>query len=224
MFRQFDAAVFYLALLSALVSGIDAFFNPTTRWKTIQGEITHLEAHIWRFRTRSGEYEHDNADPTAPEVLLRNTVERIRRDILVNSDVSETAYLQKYPPSIQVFRHGQFLPQASGQAWLCAGDRISPHVENQEDVIKQKQHAGTQINNRGVYLDNHASPCPPSLYITFRIEPKIEEFQIMLLRLVWTRSILRVFLLFATGTSAVLANVRLSNYVAIVSGVTSAIT
>ena len=46
----------------------------------------------------------------------------------------------------------------------------------------------------------------------------------MLPRLGWTRSVLRMVLLLATGTSAVLANVKLSNYVAILSGVTCAIT
>ena len=220
MLIKFDAVVFYLALLSAFVGGVDAFFNPTTRWKTLQGEMARLESHIWRFRTRSGEYEHDNADPKAPEVLLRNVVERIRKDILVNSDVSETAYLQNYPPS--TFRHGQFRPQTDGQARLRAGGRISPQVVNAEGD-ESKQDAGPKPNETNPF-DNHASPCPPALYITFRVEPKIEEFRSMLPRLGWTRSVLRMVLLLATGTSAVLANVKLSNYVAILSGVTCAIT
>ena len=64
-------AVFALAVLFSILVSLDGMLNPKARWRHLRSSAMALHSIIWRYRTRTGDFELDEAHHSSrPENVL----------------------------------------------------------------------------------------------------------------------------------------------------------
>jgi hypothetical protein len=112
--------IFYLSVASTFVTALNAYVNPSARWRQIRDSTRHLESSIWQYRTRTGPYKMQGHGLDRAADLLKNEVVHAVETLIGGSDIGQsTSWTREYPTS--VFRHGQRKPKRkeSGAFGVC---------------------------------------------------------------------------------------------------------
>ena len=196
---------------------------PTTKWTRLRGAALAIEAEIWRFRTRSGEYAiDDQASPVStPEEVLRQRVEAIKKQSLKTSGVLDTYFMSFFemfdtPKRAELFRHGQYegcgvQGTFGASGYSCLRSKVASPGSAISVLKNGKQ-------------DDFHSPCRPDEYISIRVQAVLRHYQARLPRYYRTKQCFTLFLLVGSFSGAVLALFGLQTWSAIATAVVGAAT
>ena len=84
---------------------MNTFFDPARRWRELRAVAESMRSDVFRFRTRTGLFAEDRADPHRPEQLLVRTVQNSKLALIQLAGLTESSFTRKY--SRGVYRHGQ---------------------------------------------------------------------------------------------------------------------
>jgi hypothetical protein len=196
--RNLSDVIFAVALLSSAVISLNAYLNPTKRWRHLRSCACLLESTLWRYRTRVSEFVTSSTNPKAPEKALIDALNGWRDSLYSGTDLQTTNLGREYPPS--VYKHCQFEGQIPGRRY------------------------GLKETDRTVGLDNFYAPSKPLPYIHWRLLPALEFHQQKMPKYSRWRSIWVGITLLCTALAAFMAYWGASVFVAIVSSVAAAAT
>ena len=239
-FKPAQLFIFSLSVASSFVAGMMAFLNPVRRWQQVRHVSSSMESTIWMFRTRTGPFVTGDAnDHDSPEIQLKEHVLDAWEQLMVSADVQETSFNRVYSHS--VYKHGQHEP-ASTRFW---GNRVAPENGPSTD----KGEAGLQGNSitaresRQAKLegkkddctendieqgtpdvhDDHFCPIQPEAYIVLRVQGMISFYKNRIPAYTRLRNWLSVIIMVGTSSGAILSFLDFSQYVAIITTITSGI-
>lgn len=212
--RKSDIVLFFLTLVLSVLSSVVAFYQPSQRWRRLRSFAQRMEAAIWAYRTRTGDFEERKGQRRRPDEMLRAAITSIRMSAIEANELDRTAWTAAYPP--HVYKHGQRAAPASTSGPACAS-RVAP-------LESPGAAAGMQKLPDNHFSDKHFSPLRPDAYISVRIEVMIEFFQSRLPRYSRAHACAQIALVLFSSTGAALAFLGHSKHVAIVSAVAAAVT
>ena len=101
-------AVFFVAVVFSILVSLEGMLNPKARWRQLRSSAMSLQSIIWRYRTRTGEFEVDESkrDFSASENTLCSVLNEWRDDLLAGASLKTTSLERQYPP--HVYRHYQY--------------------------------------------------------------------------------------------------------------------
>ncbi|CAJ1414564.1 unnamed protein product [Effrenium voratum] len=150
-------SVLSLALATGAIQTWTSVTDPSNKWRKLRSGSVILQAEIWKYRTRIGNYAiaHVSQDPTQGDRLaeqsLHKAIRTVRESVLESSGLSQTSFY--------------------ASTALCMED-----AEDAPGPKAHKQYPGSkeEIPTAG---DNHHSPANPEEYIRWRIEPMLRFYQ-----------------------------------------------
>ena len=84
---------------------MNTFYDPSRRWRELRAVAESMQSDVFRFRTRTGLFTEDRADPHRDEQLLLRTVQNSKLALVQLAGLTESSFTQMY--SRGVYRHGQ---------------------------------------------------------------------------------------------------------------------
>lgn len=146
--------VFGVSLTLSFVASLDAMLNSRSRWRLLRTAAQQLEAIIWTYRCRTGDFALDAAgctDDGRAEKQLRAAISAVRQQLLSSANLSQTAFTRAYP--LRIFTHHQTASVRS------TPDPVGARVLSAEE-------------------NDHQSPVPPGRYVTLRIHTMLTFYQV----------------------------------------------
>ena len=84
-------------VFSILVS-LDGMMNPKARWRHLRSSAMSLHSIIWRYRTRTGDFELDEAHHSSrPENVLCAVLNEWRVNLLAGAGMKRTDIQKSFP-------------------------------------------------------------------------------------------------------------------------------
>ena len=134
---------------------MNTFLDPARRWRELRAVAESMQSDVFRFRTRTGLFTEDRADPHRDEQLLLRTVQNSKLALIQLAGLTESSFTRKYPRG--VYRHGQ------SKAVTAA----TFELRNLSDDAPINMESGFPD---GRVVDNHHSPmCAHARLATYRI-------------------------------------------------------
>jgi len=194
--------IFIIAVVASILTSFDAFVNAKSKWKQLRTSSGTLNSIIWQYRCRVAQFDADGVRSTLaiPEATLRETLVQWRLELAAGADLHNSALRKEYPPS--VFKHGQQSPQ-----------------EERYCLCRHRMSAVITLTN-----DDHYSPVDAENYVSMRLRPMVAWYRERIPKRWKNRMILKLLMLAASMASALLARRSLSQWVAIVTALGTAIT
>ena len=236
--------IFYLSVASTFVAALNAYINPSCRWKQIRDTTCNLESAIWQYRTCTGQFKLKNPrDVDTSASILKKEVSFAVDALIGSSDIGQsTSWSKRYSDS--VFKHGQkehlqVQKSMSGSLILSkqksSNGMLSWLRKTWSALLKQKDKVHPEQNHgvAGTYaspdfaegpVDDHHSPLTPEKYIEFRLKNVVFFFKNRLPVYTSSRNLLSVTLMVVTAVGTILAYKQFSSYVSISATVAAAIT
>ena len=81
------------------------FFDPSRRWRELRAIAEQLQSDVFMFRTRTGNYAVDRAEPRGPEQDFLKAIQASRVAVIQLAALTESSFTMKYNDN--VYRHGQ---------------------------------------------------------------------------------------------------------------------
>ena len=97
--------IFMTASLLTVVTGINTFYDPSRRWRELRAVAERMQSDIIAFRTRTGLYNVDRAEPRRPEQRFVQRIKESRVALVPLAGLTESSFSRKYKSN--VYRHGQ---------------------------------------------------------------------------------------------------------------------
>jgi hypothetical protein len=214
---QGDLVAFVLAVFSSFCGSYIAYVNPVKRWRELKTASLSLRSEIFRFRTRTGQY--DMKVNTRNVMVMREAVSSLRARTLASAGIGQSTIFTKYPKS--AFRHGQYIgfdPPAR------EGAGILPRMIN-PTVMLPPLSSGTPARETAVsvspeehterVIDNFHSPLDATAFIALRLEPMIRFYQSRLYPYWFGKTTGAVFIMLTTAASALMSAFGLTVWVGI---------
>lgn len=123
-------AILAISLLVTTVVGYVNFMNPAQRWQQLRGAAMNMEAEIWMFRTRAGDYRAgliDGADTGYADELLQQRIQEIKDAVLEGADIKTSSFFGMFAsPNLHSQHSPNYRPSksariASGCLAACCG-------------------------------------------------------------------------------------------------------
>jgi hypothetical protein len=142
--------IFMTATLLTIVTGMNTFYDPSRRWRELRAIAESMQSEIFAFRTRTGMYTVDRAQPRRPEQRFVQRIQESRIAVIQLAGLTESSFTRKYKD--KVYAHGQNDGSSAGTFEIRKLSKDAPiHIENG--------------SNEGHIIDNHHSPmCGPQLF------------------------------------------------------------
>ena len=203
------ALVVALSLATTVATGIISFLNPVQRWQQLRAAQLELEAHAWKFRTRTGEYVMKRSSSRAAERELHATVARIRSSIIEAAAIGETDFFSQNPWCRRgvEYRHGQ----TADATWAD-----EPRKSARADERRKSAHIEL--------IDDHHCIVRPEQYVEIRLKRSISFYKSRIPAYYSKRTTLHLLGLASAGLMVVMGGVGLASFVAIVTVVSSSMT
>lgn len=224
-----DMTLFFLSMLLSVLSSIVAFYQPSQRWRRLRSFAQRMEAAIWAYRTRTGDYEERKGHRRRPEQALRAEIAAVRLALVEANQLDRTSFTARYPA--HVFTHGQrAAPAQAGGAKVertsAAGARVAPESAPAEHVDDDGASSGSERAAQAAALaeDDHFSPIRPDVFIQIRVARMVTFFQGRLPRYAQSHASTQVALILSSATGAAMAFLGESRLVAIISAAAAGIT
>ena len=91
-------AVFALAVVFSILVSLDGMMNPKARWRHLRSSAMSLHSIIWRYRTRTGDFELDEAHHSSrPENVLCAVLNEWRVNLLAGAGMKRTDIQKSFP-------------------------------------------------------------------------------------------------------------------------------
>jgi hypothetical protein len=218
--NQLNSTTAALALISGVTAGFINTINPAQKWTRLRGAALAIEAEIYRFRTRTGDYaESDaaNSSEDCAEQLLQQRSESIKTQALKSTGVLSTHFMSLFehfnnPQQRSLFKHGQYEN--------CSVRGSFPSASEVADVAT-KENAATLLTES---KDDFHSPCRPDDYICHRVRKQLQFYQSRLPLYHRLKTTLQLLLVVGTFSSVVLALADASTWAALATALVGAIT
>jgi hypothetical protein len=182
-----NIAVFVLASILTVLTGMTTFLKPDRRWRELRAVAESVESEIFKFRTRTTQYQSvEKAERHAVETCFQGVIENARLTVVQTAALSGTAFSRKYPAT--VYMHGQ------NKDATC---KTIDYADFGRDTPVDIEHERLS--------DNHHSPMKPSKYVKARLIPMLSFYQARIPGKYRGLKITEVTLLFATASIAILA-------------------
>ena len=123
---------------------MNTFFDPARRWRELRAVAESMRSDVFRFRTRTGLFAEDRADPHRPEQLLLRTVQNSKVALIQLAGLTESSFTRKY--TNRIYCHGQ------NEA--TTADNFEIHRLSPDAPI----HIMESGSADGRVIDNHHSP------------------------------------------------------------------
>eukprot|EP01043_Picozoa_sp_COSAG02_P019711 COSAG02_NODE_958_length_15648_cov_5.487620_13_plen_705_part_00 len=137
-------AIFVTASVLTLVSGVENFYDPSRRWRELRSVAETLKSEIFAFRTRTGAFTIDRAQPRKPEQLFVRRVQDARVVVVQLGGLTESSFMRKYNDNVYIH----------GQNETSRLDAFDVRKLSQDIPI----HLEIQETSDGQIIDNHHSP------------------------------------------------------------------
>ncbi len=106
--------IFYLSVASTFVTALNAYINPSGRWRQIRSTTCNLESAIWQYRTRTGQFKMQLLEADKSTTYLKPIISSAVESPTSSTDIGQsTSWSKKYSKS--VFKHGQYSLGGSGK-------------------------------------------------------------------------------------------------------------
>ena len=140
---------FMTAALLTMVTGVNTFYDPSRRWRELRAIAENMQSEIFAFRTRTGMYTIDRAQPRRPEQRFVQRLQESRVAVIQLAGLTESSFTRKY--NDKVYAHGQNDGSSADTFEIRKLSKDAPiHIEDG--------------SNEGRIIDNHHSPmCDPRL-------------------------------------------------------------
>jgi hypothetical protein len=97
---------FGLSIAASFLNGLEKFLNPKERWRRLKFSALSMEATIWKYRTRVGEFKVPSESSQVAEENMRKALIKWREELVDGGDLQVTALGRSYPA--RIFKHHQF--------------------------------------------------------------------------------------------------------------------
>lgn len=210
-----------LALVSGILAGIVNIVSPAQKWTRLRGAALAIEGEIWRFRTRTGVYTENSSESDSgmepAEQNLQNRAEFIKQQVIKSAGVLNTHFMSMFevfdkPHYVKLYRHGQY-PNCSIQGSFGKPKTFALKA-TPESAVKMLK--GT--------ADDFYSPCRPSDYLEFRVQPMMRFYQGRLPVYSRIKTTSQIFLLVGAFSGAVLALFNIATWAAIGTAILGGVT
>ena len=251
--RVGDMTAFALALFSSLFASYVAYSNPMLRWKQLKSAALQLRSQILKFRTRTGVYDYSvpTSDVLAMKGFVQSVRESMLARGGVSSssffkpDKKSIYKHEQYGPPPQsgnmgVNNVGEKTTKVSPIAVkkkikdleaqvkkLKAAAASKKNVDRQEEEEEVSGTTTTHTSSRPSHEtvdDDHHSPMLAKEYITRRLEITLRFYQSRVSPYYRHQTVAVILLMIASATSAVLATLGLTQWIAIVSILAASVT
>lgn len=138
-----STGIFVTATLLTLVTGMNTFYDPSRRWRELRAIAESMQSDIFAFRTRTGVYNVDRAEPRKPEQRFVQRVQDSRVAVVQLAGLTESSFMRMYKDKVYI--HGQNKTSCTDAF----------------DIRKLSQDAPIDIEDacaKGRIIDNHHSP------------------------------------------------------------------
>jgi hypothetical protein len=139
-----STAIFITSALLTVVTGVTAFNSPSQRWRELRAVAESLQSDIFMFRSRTGIYTVDRAEPRKPEASFIGRIGEARLDVVQLAGLTESSFLQKYKD--KVYCHGQNEGSSADTFEIKNLSKEAP---------ADMEHG---VDDQGRVIDNHHSP------------------------------------------------------------------
>ena len=127
---------------------MNTFLDPARRWRELRAVAESMQSDVFRFRTRTGLFAEDRADPHRPEQLLLRTVQNSKLALIQLAGLTESSFTRKYARG--VYRHGQNKASTADTFEIRnLSDDAPIHILSEDALIHFPD---------GRVIDNHHSP------------------------------------------------------------------
>jgi hypothetical protein len=139
-----STAIFITSALLTVVTGVTAFNSPSQRWRELRAVAESLQSDIFMFRSRTGIYTVDRAEPKRPEACFIGRIQAARLEVVQLGGLTESSFAQKYKD--KVYCHGQNEGSSDGTFEIKNLSKEAP---------ADMEHG---VDDTGRVIDNHHSP------------------------------------------------------------------
>ena len=141
--------IFMTASLLTIVTGMNTFYDPSRRWRELRAVAESMQSEIFAFRTRTGMYTVDRAQPRRPEQRFVQRIQESRVAVIQLAGLTESSFTRKYKD--KVYAHGQNDGSSADTFEIRRLSKDAPiHIQDG--------------SNEGRIIDNHHCPmCDPRL-------------------------------------------------------------
>ena len=217
-----DYIAFGLALFSSFCATYIAYFNPVQKWQQLKNASLMLRSEIIKFRTRTGDYDYKTK--TLNALVLREAVGSLRESTLSKAGISGTSFFKEYSPKI--FKHGQYGSISTDSITSSSGGGGSSRIgkkPSRSSSISPSFIASPEQHVKPI-IDDYHSPMDANQYLALRLEPMIRRYQSRITPYYTSKTTVAIFLMLATGASALMASLGLTVWIAIISICASSVT
>jgi hypothetical protein len=233
------------SLWSGVVVAYVNYVSPQQQWLLLRGAAVTMEGQIWKFRTRTGEYQGyattSRLDSHKEEAKLEQSLNRIDEELMQSDAVSSSDFrtylahrnegLLPRPAFPEIFRHGQYRPVGSDsfRNWVMKSlpKRATTHGGKDPPVAEQRPSKSAAYEKARAKADQsrrvpdpsedqHHCPCGPDDYLEIRVDSLIQFYETRIPKYFQWRKFVQVLTLLASVISTLLASLNYSEIVPIV--------
>jgi len=193
--KSISMVLFGFSAAATLLISLDSLFNAKSRWQQLRSHASRLQNIIWQYRARIGSFDPENLSRShSPESVLVQEVNHWRDELMAGANLKASSFKQHHDKS--VYKHFQY--EGAGELKSADSDEDQP--------------------------DDHHSPVQPQRYIELRVKPTIRFYQDRIPQYARAGYVFKGVVLLLGVAASVLANMRVSLGVNIVTSLGAVIT